>query len=75
MITNQTLIQVRAEGEYRGRVMAMYMMCMGLMPIRTLSAGAIADAFGVLVAISVQGGLLLAIFVALWISRSKVRKL
>lgn len=75
MITNQTLIQSTAAGPYRGRVMAMYMMCMGLMPLGTLSAGAIADAMGVPFAVTVQGGLLLAIFAGFWLTRSRIRYL
>lgn len=74
-ITNQTLIQVHSADAYRGRIMAMYMMTIGLMPLGTLPAGAMADAWGVPVALTVQGGLMTAIFVVLWLSRSKVRDL
>ena len=74
-ITNQTLIQVNCEDAYRGRIMAMYMMCIGLMPLGTLPAGAMADAWGVPATLTLQGGLMAAIFGALWLSRSKVRYL
>ncbi len=74
-ITNQTLIQVNCEDAYRGRIMAMYMMTIGLMPLGTLPAGAMADAWGVPVTLTLQGGLMAAIFGALWLSRSKVRYL
>jgi MFS family permease len=56
-ITNQTLIQVNCEDAYRGRIMAMYMMAIGLMPLGTLPAGAMADAWGVPLTLTLQGGL------------------
>jgi MFS family permease len=73
MITNQTLLQVNSTDEFRGRVMAVYMMLIGLMPLGTLSAAAMADAWGVPVAITVQGGAMAAIFGLLWLTRSSVR--
>jgi MFS family permease len=74
-ITNQTLIQANCEDAYRGRIMAMYMMTIGLMPLGTLPAGALADAWGVPLTLTLQGGLMVAAFVALWLSRSRVRYL
>jgi MFS family permease len=74
-ITNQTLIQANCEDAYRGRIMAMYMMTIGLLPLGTLPAGAMADAWGVPVTLTLQGGLMAAIFGAVWLSRSKVRYL
>jgi hypothetical protein len=73
IITSQTLIQINTEPAYRGRVMAMYMMGLGLVPLSTLPAGAMTDAWGVPVALALQGGLMAAIFGVLWVSRSKVR--
>jgi hypothetical protein len=73
IITSQTLIQVHCENAYRGRVMAMYMMGLGLVPLSTLPAGAMADAWGVPLALTLQGGLMATIFGTLWLSRSKVR--
>jgi MFS family permease len=75
MITNQTLVQVSCADVYRGRIMAMYMMVMGLMPLGTISAGAVADAWGVPIALTVQGALMAAIFGAFWVTRSRVRDL
>jgi MFS family permease len=74
-ITNQTLIQANCDDAYRGRVMAMYMMTIGLMPLGTLPAGAMADAWGVPVTLTLQGGLMTAIFLALWLARTRVREL
>jgi MFS family permease len=75
IITNQTLIQECCSDAYRGRVMAMYMMTVGLLPLGTIPAGAMADTWGVPIALTVQGALMAAIFAALWLSRSKVRDL
>jgi MFS family permease len=75
IITSQTLVQINCEDAYRGRIMAMYLMTIGLMPLSTLPAGALADAWGVPITLTLQGGLMAAIFVALWLSRSKVRYL
>jgi MFS family permease len=75
IITSQTLVQVNTEPAYRGRIMAMYMMSLGLVPLSTLPAGAMADAWGVPVALTVQGGLMAVVFCAVWLSRSRVRYL
>jgi MFS family permease len=75
IITNQTLIQTNCTDEYRGRIMSMYMMTMGLLPLGTIPAGAMADRWGVPVALLVQGGLMAAVFAALWLARSRVRDL
>ena len=75
MITNQTLIQVNCSDAYRGRVMAMYMMAMGLIPLGTIPAGAVADAWGVPVALMLQGVLLIAVFGAFWLKKTGVRDL
>jgi hypothetical protein len=75
IIASQTLIQTRTEPAYRGRVMAMYMMGLGLVPLSTLPAGAMTDAWGVPVALTLQGGLMAVVFAVVWLSRSKVRYL
>jgi MFS family permease len=75
IITNQTLIQVSCSDEYRGRVMSMYMMTIGLLPLGTIPAGAMADAWGVPLALMVQGGVMAVIFAVLWLARSRVREL
>jgi predicted MFS family arabinose efflux permease len=75
IITNQTLIQECCSDEYRGRVMAMYMMTVGLLPLGTIPAGAIADRWGVPLALTIQGALMAAIFATLWLARSRVRNL
>ena len=75
IITNQTLLQECCTDQYRGRVMAMYMMTVGLLPLGTIPAGAIADRWGVPLALTIQGALMAAIFATLWLTRSRVRDL
>jgi MFS family permease len=73
IITSQTLVQANCEDAYRGRIMAMYMMTIGFMPLGTVPAGAMADAWGVPITLTLQGGLMAAFFAALWLARSRVR--
>ena len=75
MVTNNTLVQVNCGTEFRGRIMAMYMMLMGLMPLGTIPSAALADTWGVPPVLILQGVLLVAIFGALWITMPRLRKL
>lgn len=50
--TNGTLIQVLIPDEVRGRVMSLMMMTFGLTPLGTLPVSAVAEAFGVRVAVA-----------------------
>jgi MFS family permease len=74
MITNQTLLQISSDDAHRARTVAMYMAIMGLMPLGTIPAGALADAIGVPLVLTLQGFLLIGIFSWLWL-RSVVRKM
>jgi len=55
MTTNMTLIQLAAPDELRGRVLGVYMLNQGLLPLGSLLAGTIAAAFGVMNAILSMG--------------------
>jgi hypothetical protein len=46
MVTNNMLIQVSCDVEFRGRTMAMYMMLIGLMPLCTIPSAALAQKRG-----------------------------
>lgn len=74
MITNQTLVQISSDDTHRARTVAMYMAIMGLMPLGTIPAGALADVVGVPLVLTLQGFLLIGIFSWLWL-RSTVRKM
>jgi MFS family permease len=75
MVSNNTLVQVSCAAEFRGRIMAMYMMLMGMMPLGTIPSAALADSWGVPPVLMLQGALLVAIFGALWIAIPQLRKL
>ncbi|MFN8524684.1 MAG: MFS transporter [Chloroflexota bacterium] len=46
LATNNTLVQLATPDELRGRVMSLYMMTWGLMPLGSLPQGILADLFG-----------------------------
>jgi MFS family permease len=57
MALNNTLLQTLVPDHLRGRVMSVYMLTWGLMPLGTLPIGMIAQAFGAPVAIALGGGI------------------
>jgi predicted MFS family arabinose efflux permease len=59
MAMNQTIVQSRINDEIRGRVMGIYMMSWGLMPLGTLPAGFLGDIIGVPMTLTL-GGLIMA---------------
>ena len=72
---NQSLIMEQVDDQYRGRVMSIYMMNFGLMPLGVLPAGLIADAWGGQTAIGILAGLLLAITVVVLLTQKRLRQL
>lgn len=64
---NDTLIQLNVDESYRGRVMAAYSTIWGLSPAGGLLAGAMANVIGLQWAVAVNGLLVLAYVVYLWI--------
>jgi MFS family permease len=75
MSLNNTLLQVNSQDELRGRVMSVYMMTWGLMPLGTLPAGVIADQMGVRLVVGAQGVLLALIYLAAAALSPRMRKL
>lgn len=74
MATANTTVQTTADDELRGRVMAVYMTVFaGTMPFGALISGAIADRFGVHVAVGI-GGLVttLAAIAIGWVQRERL---
>ena len=70
-----TLIMSNTPEELVGRVMSLYMITWGLMPLGVLPAGALAEAFGA-PAVVTGGGLILLVFMlGLTLSQPKLRKL
>ena len=64
---NDTLVQLSADNEYRGRVMSVYTMLWGLTPIGGLQAGLLSQSIGVQNALAINGGLILCYAVFLWV--------
>ena len=70
---NMGLIMEVVEDQYRGRVMSVFMMNFGLMPLGMLPAGLAVDYFGGPIAIAILGGLLLAVAVAVLATQKQLR--
>ena len=56
MVTNNTLLQILTPDEFRGRVMGLYMLNQGLMPLGSLFAGIVAEGVGAPLAVAIMGG-------------------
>lgn len=65
---NDTLIQIRVDDDYRGRVMSLYSTFWGFSPAGALLAGFLANYIGVQWAIAVNGILVLAYMPYLWLA-------
>ena len=72
---NQALIMEEAEDQYRGRVMSVFMMNWGLMPLAVLPTGIVAELLGAQVAIGVLAGLLLTTSLAILLTQKRLRDL
>ena len=70
---NMGLIMEVVEDQYRGRVMSVFMMNFGLMPLGMLPAGLAVDYFGGPVAIAILGGLLLAVAAGVLVTQKQLR--
>jgi MFS family permease len=75
MVSTNCLLQTHAGERMRGRVMSVYMMTWGLMPLGTVPAGALADRTGVPLVVTLQGALLAAVFVGVGIFWPRLRRL
>jgi predicted MFS family arabinose efflux permease len=56
MALNNTLLQTLVPDRFRGRVMSVYMLTWGLMPLGTLPVGLVAEHYGAPLAITLGGG-------------------
>lgn len=70
---NMGLIMEVVEDQYRGRVMSVFMMNFGLMPLGVLPAGMIADALGGQEAIAILGILLILVTLAVLLTQRRLR--
>ena len=70
---NQALIMEEVEDRYRGRVMSVFMMNYGLMPVGVLPMGLVADAYGGQTAVGLLGALLLAFIAIVVVTQKRLR--
>jgi predicted MFS family arabinose efflux permease len=64
---NDTLVQLQVDNEYRGRVMSVYTMLWGLTPIGGLQVGWLSQSIGVQAALAMNGAIILAYALFLWL--------
>lgn len=74
MTTNQTLLQVTTPDEFRGRVMGIYMLNQGLLPLGSLFAGAAADIWSAPLAVALMGGGVLALSALAFLCMPSMRR-
>ncbi|MBW2624095.1 MAG: MFS transporter [Deltaproteobacteria bacterium] len=70
-----SLIMGNTPQELIGRVMSIFIMTFGLMPLVMLPAGALAEAFGAPIVVSVGGAGLVGFLVLIAVSQPRIRKL
>ena len=75
MTTNMTVIQSKTPDEMRGRVIGVYQMEIGLMPISGITAGALASLFGVANALLIGGGVGLGAVVLFAVLAPELRRI
>lgn len=75
MAVNNTLLQTNVTHEVRGRVMSIYMMTWGLMPLGALPASALAEAWGVSFALGLGGGIMAFFTLAFALLFPRMRRL
>ena len=72
---NSSLIMEQTDDEHRGRVMGVYMMNFGLIPLGAIPLGFITASFDVRIAFALAGGGLLAAAIGYTVFTDKVRRL
>ena len=72
---NQTLIIEKASPEYRGRIMSLFMLNYGLMPLSITPAGFLTDYLGGQTVIGFMGFALIAIMVIVLLTQGRLRRL
>jgi MFS family permease len=75
MTTNQTLLQLTTPDELRGRVMGIYMLNQGLLPLGSLLAGALAGFWGAPLAVTIMGASVLVLAGAAFLRLPAMRDL
>ncbi|MDP6452439.1 MAG: MFS transporter [SAR202 cluster bacterium] len=72
---NQSLVMEEADDEYRGRVMSVFMLNRGMMPLGVLPTAIVADYVGAQVAIGALGVLLLGFTIVVTVTQKRLREM
>jgi MFS family permease len=75
MSLNQALLIEEAEDRFRGRVMSIYMLNFGLMPLGTFPAGILADYVGGQAVVGAMAVMLLALAVIILLTQKQLRRM
>jgi len=71
---SQALIMEQVDDEYQGRVISLYTMSFGLMPLGILPAGFAVDRFGIERTIGVLGAAMLAVSILVLVTQKRLRE-
>jgi predicted MFS family arabinose efflux permease len=75
LATANSIVQGNVPTELRGRIISIYMMCsMGLLPVGSLQAGIVAQAFGAPVAVGAGAVIFAMLTLVTWLSVPSVRR-
>ena len=75
MILNQSIIQETVPNELLGRVMSVYLVTWGLMPLGAIPLAAVADSFGTPSAFAIGGAISVVLALTMLVLRSDVRQI
>lgn len=75
MTASQTVVQLSIPDEYRGRVMGIYMLNQGMLPLGSMFAGALADLYSASVALVIMGAMVAALAVLFYFRATSLRRL
>jgi MFS family permease len=74
LAVNNTLIQLHVDDAVRGRVLGIYVLTWGLLPVGTLPAGAIADSLGAPIALIIMSVVAMAVMIVVAVRFPSVRR-
>jgi MFS family permease len=75
MVTRSTLVQTVSSPRMRGRVAGFSRLIFGLMPLGDLPVGALTDAIGAPITVTLQGMALVAVFLLIGLTQPRLRNL
>jgi MFS family permease len=75
MVTRSTLVQSLSSPRMRGRMAGFSHLIFGLMPLGNLPAGALADAIGAPLTVTLQGLVIVAVFLLIGLLQPRLRRL